>query len=108
MPKSWIDAIADGIGMLLPKLIWQGIKYFIGFVVVSLIAVFAGILTNAHLEISLRRPTLTASWHDLIDVDLDFIRPRIFHAYYGDNLKGKTILRPAIFLSDTFLLLTEW
>src|SRR5262249_36838267 len=91
------DPIAAGIGTLLPKLVWQGIKYFIGVVVISLVGLFIGILTNAHLEISLKRPSLTASWRDLVDVDLDFIRPRIFHAYYGDNSNGKTTLRRAIF-----------
>jgi hypothetical protein len=72
------------------------LRYLLHFVVVACVAILVGILANAHLEISLRRPSATTSWREIVDIDVDLVRPMVYLAVHGDNSGGKTALARAM------------
>jgi hypothetical protein len=41
-------------------------------------AILIGVLANAHLEISLKRPSAMTSWREIVDIDLDLVGPKVY------------------------------
>jgi hypothetical protein len=71
------------------------LRYILHFIVVACVAILIGILANAHLEISLKRPSATTGWFEIVNIDLDLVRPKVYLAYFGENQDGQTKLSSA-------------
>lgn len=77
--------------------LWGKVGYTaFGGVVTTIIVAIAGIISTAYIEISFKDPSLLKDWKNIrewMDVHVDWIKPKTFHAYYGDNDDGKTVIR---------------
>jgi hypothetical protein len=95
--------MANGDGQGSPVLKYA-VAAILGGVGTSVLAAIVGVITSAYVEISFKEPSTIASWREWMDLHVDLIKPKILHAYYGENDNGKTRLVEAIFTLRYFSL----
>ena len=83
------------------------IKYtltgIIGGLLSALLAAAIGVLTSSYVEISFKKPS-GLDWKELLDLHVDVIEPKRFHAFYSENRDGKTSPTEAEFSLSYFQL----